>query len=94
MNHVQLSDDVYQQARRRRAAEAGFRTVDEYVAEIVECDVMTASADFDRVFTPEILTELDQIHAEIQSGAKTYSSQDVADHFRRKSQAWRAAQDP
>lgn len=90
MQQIQLSDQIYQQAQ-QRAAEAGFQTVDEYVAEIVESDVLTAAADFDHLFTPEVVDQLDQLYTQVQNGAKTYSPQEVDDHFERKSQAWREA---
>jgi hypothetical protein len=88
MQPVQLPDQLYQQAQQRAHA-AGFQSVDEYVAQIVESDVSAASEDFDHFFTPEIVAELDQIRAEIQAGAKTYSSEEVDEFFRQKSQAWR-----
>lgn len=89
MQPIQLSDHVYQRAQ-QRAAEAGYPTVDEYVAEIVE-SALESSADFDHLFTAEIVAELDQLHADVQAGGKNYSSHDVDEHFRRKSQAWRTA---
>lgn len=90
MHQVQLSDQLYQQAQ-QRAAEAGFQSVDEYVAEIVESDVSASSENYDHIFTPEVLAELDQARAAVQAGGKTYSPEEVDEHFRQKSQAWREA---
>ncbi len=89
MHSIQLSDHVYLRAQ-QRATEAGFPTVDEYVTEIVESELVSAT-NLDHLFTAEILAQLDQIHVEVQGGAKTYSSCDVDEHFQRKSQAWREA---
>lgn len=88
MHPVQLPDQLYQKAQQRAQA-AGFQSVDEYVAEIVESDVSAALEDYDHFFTPEIVAELDQIRAEVQAGAKTYSSEEVDEFFRQKSQARR-----
>jgi hypothetical protein len=88
MHPVQRPDQLYQQAQQRAHA-AGFQSVDEYVAEIVESDVSAAAEDFDHFFTPEIVSELDQIRSEVQAGAKTYSSEEVDEFFRQKSQTWR-----
>jgi hypothetical protein len=88
MHHVQLSEQLYRLAR-QRASEAGFQSVDDYVAEIVESEVSAATANLDHFFTPEILAELDQIHAAVQAGAKTYTAEEVDEHFRRNASAKR-----
>ena len=90
MHQVHLSDQLYQQAK-QRASEAGFQTVDEYVAEIVECDVSATVENHDQFFSPEIVANLEQIHAEVRAGAKTFTQQEVDEYFRQKSQAWREA---
>lgn len=88
MQHIQLSDQLYRQAE-QRASEAGFRSVDEYVAEIVEGDVASSLENCDDFFSSEVTAHLDQIHADIQAGAKTYTQAEVDEHFRQKSQTWR-----
>lgn len=40
MHHIHLSDQLYQQAQ-RRATESGFPSVDEYIADVVQHDLMT-----------------------------------------------------
>jgi|GEM_PF-820253 len=71
MHQIQLADDVYEQAR-RRAAEAGFASVDEFVADMVSHDgVDDGEADepnVDHLFTPERLAEIDQAEADIRAG--------------------------
>lgn len=90
--HLQLTDQVYHQAR-QRAVEAGFATIDEYlvdvVSDVVSNDVAQEAENFDHLFTPEVLAELDRIRAAVQAGARTYSSEDVDEYFRQKSKAWR-----
>jgi len=91
MLNIELSDQLYQQAR-RRATETGFRSVDEYVAQVVASDVSDDLLSDEHIFTPEVVTELKQIDAEIKAGGKTYTEAELDEHFRRRSQAWRAAQ--
>ena len=89
MHQVHLPDPLYEQAR-QRASEAGFQSVDEYVAEIVESDICAGAADYDHLFTPEVVAELEQIHAEMKVGGKTLTPEEVDESLRRKSQAWTA----
>jgi hypothetical protein len=90
MHQIQLSDQLYQQAK-QRATEAGFQSVDEYIADIVESDVSASVANFDHFFTPEVVSHLNQIHAEVLEGARVFSQEEVDEFFRQKSQAWREA---
>lgn len=90
MQHVQLSDRLFQQAQQRADA-AGFQSVDDYVAEIVENELLDVVLNVDHVFTPEVLADLDRIRADVQSGAPTHSQAEVDEHFRRKTEAWREA---
>lgn len=86
---VQLSDQLYRVAQ-RRASEAGFATVEEYFADVVTQDVADDTENFDHLFTPRVVAELEQISATAKAGGKTHSSEEVRDHFRTKSDAWRA----
>lgn len=88
MHQVQLPERLYKEAE-RRAAEAGFANVDEYVAQVVGQDLAGEAEDFDSLFTPERLAQLDQVSAEIKSGAKTYTMDEVGEHFERRGDAWR-----
>lgn len=88
MHRVQLPERLYQEAE-RRAAEAGFSNVDEYVAQVVSQDLGGEAEDFDFLFTPERLAQLDQISAEIKAGAKTYTMDEVDEHFQKRRETWR-----
>jgi hypothetical protein len=90
MQKVQLTDQLYQEAQ-RRAAEAGFASVDEYIADVVTQDVADDAENFDHLFTPQVVSELEQISATAKAGGKTYSSEEVRKHFQKKSDAWRAS---
>ena len=90
MQQVQMPDQLYRVAQ-RRAAEAGFATVEEYIADVVTQDVADDTENFDHLFTPQVVSELEQISAAAKAGGKTYTSEEVGEHFRKKSDAWRAS---
>jgi hypothetical protein len=87
MQQVQLPDHLYRVAQ-RRAAEAGFATVEEYIADVVTQDAADDTENFDHLFTPQVVSELEQISAAARAGGKTYTSEEIREHFRRKSEAW------
>lgn len=97
MQHVKLeiTDDVYQQAT-QRALNEGFASLNEYlvdaVTELASDGIGLERELIDRLFTPEAITELDRVRTAVQDGGKTYSQEEVDNHFRQKSQAWREAQ--
>jgi hypothetical protein len=88
MHQVQLADPLYQEAR-RRATEAGFATVDEYVADIIAQDLELSTENLDPVFTPEVIRDLDRVSAAAKAGGTTYSPDQIREHFRKRSEAWR-----
>jgi hypothetical protein len=90
MQQVQLSDQLFRIVQ-RRASEAGFATVAEYIADVVTQDSADDTQNFDHLFTPEIVAELEQISAAARAGGKTYTSDEVSEHFRKKSEQWRAS---
>lgn len=91
MHQVHLADQLYQQAQ-RRAIEAGFTSIDEYVADVIAQDLVLRAENLDHVFTPDVIRELDRASEVATGGGKTYSSDELKEHFRRRSEAWRANQ--
>jgi hypothetical protein len=67
MHQVQLNDQLYKEVR-RRATEAGFSTVDEYIAEVLSHDLHDDTENLDHLFTPERLAHIDKAEAEIKAG--------------------------
>ena len=65
MNQVQLSDEIYLHAQ-RRAAEAGYASVDEYIAEVVVEDLQDEI--FDHLFTMERLSRIDEGVEQVRLG--------------------------
>lgn len=66
MHHVQLDGQLYQEAQ-RRATEAGFESVDEYVADVLRQDLGDGE-NLDHLFTPERLAHIDRAAAQIDAG--------------------------
>ena len=82
MHQIQLNDQLYQVAQRYASA-AGYITVDEYVADVLQHDIHEETGDFDYLFTPERLAHIDQAAAQIDADQGIPSEQ-VRDHFRQK----------
>lgn len=93
MPQVQLNAEVFDLAQRRAAA-AGYASVEDYIAAVVANDLPLDPAEdphnLDHLFTPERLAELDRISAEIKAGGKTYTVAEVREHFENKRKAWLA----
>lgn len=71
MPQTQLNDSVFTAAK-RRATEAGFSSVDEYVADVLSHDLIDANEketpNLDPLFTPERLAHIDAAAEEIKAG--------------------------
>jgi len=89
MHQVQfeLTDQLYDQAE-RRAVEAGFKSVGEYIKGVVSDDLAAESANFDNLFTPERIAHIEAVRADIQAGGKTYTQAEVREHFLKRWESW------
>lgn len=87
MQQIQVADDLYTDAQ-RRAADAGFANVDEYITEVVRRHLRDESGGFDSLFTADRLAHLDQIASEIEAGGKTYTVEELNEHFEQKRKSW------
>ena len=83
MREVYLADDLYREAQ-RLAMESGFTSVDEYVADVIVRDLQFHAENQNHLFTPQVIRELDRISAAAKEGGKTYSPEEVREHFRKK----------
>jgi hypothetical protein len=90
MHQVQLDERLYKEAQ-RRASEAGFASVDEYVADVVSHDLIEDSVgetpNLDHLFTPERLAHIDAAAAQIEAG-NYFTAEQVREHFKKKRAAW------
>ena len=87
MHEIQLSDQLYSQAQ-SRAAKAGFKSVDDYVADVVAGDIAAEAENFDSLFTPERLAHIDRVVAKVKEGGKTYSMDEVRDQLAENREKW------
>ncbi len=73
------------------AAEAGFASVDEYIAEVVNDDLTGGDGEetpnLDHLFTPERLAEIESARAEIKAG-NSFTADQVREHFKKKREEW------
>lgn len=82
MRHVQLSDQAYEEVK-RRALLAGCPSVDEYVADALLTEVGPQTQDLDELFTPTRLAAIDRATARIRAG-ESYTADQVREHFDKK----------
>jgi hypothetical protein len=61
------------------------------IADVVAQDAADDVDNFDHLFTPGVVAEPDQISAAARAGGKTFTSEEVREHFRKKSEQWRAS---
>ena len=73
---LQLTDQLYAQAK-RRAGEAGFKSVDEYIADVVSDELTEDAENLDHLFTPERIAHIDSVIANVKAGGKTYTVEEA-----------------
>jgi hypothetical protein len=85
MHQINLSDRLYLDVQ-RRAAEAGFANVGDYVADMLQQELPQAAENLDHFFTPERLAHIDRAADQIKAG-EFFTSAQVRAHFQRKREA-------
>ena len=86
MPQVQLDDQVFRVAQ-RRAADGGYSSVDEYVADVLAHDTMSDADDIDHLFTPARLAHIDAAEADIKSG-KIFTTDQADDELAKRRAEW------
>jgi hypothetical protein len=87
VQEVCLSDQLYQEAK-RRATDAGFLNVDDFVADVLQHDFSVDVENFDDRFTPEVNAYLKGIIAEMEAG-KSLSLDEAERNLDFVRSAWR-----
>lgn len=85
---LQLSDKLFDQVQ-RRATEAGFDCLNEYIMDVVAEEAVHETEDLDHRFTPKVVAHLNQIRESIKNGAKTYSPEELDEYLQEKARVWR-----
>jgi len=83
---LELTDQLYNQAK-RRAVEAGFKSVNDYIADMVSDDLAIDTENLDHLFTPERLAHIDKAAAQIKAG-QGYTMEEVREHLAEKRADW------
>ncbi len=83
MHQINLSEQLFRDVQRRAEA-AGFESVDEYVADVLQQEL--DDENLDHLFTPERLAHIDRAIADIDAG-KGIPAEEVREHFRRRRDA-------
>ena len=89
MHQIQLNDKLYKEAE-RRAAEAGFPSVDEFIADVVSQELMESDGEtpnLDHLFTPDRLAHIDKAEAEIKAG-KFYTADQANAELAKRRAEW------
>lgn len=87
MPQITLDDQVYQKAQ-LRAEEAGFASVDEYVADVLVHDFDPETPDLDHLFTPERMALIDKGIADIEAG-RFFTREESERHLEKVKEEWR-----
>lgn len=81
MHEIQMHDNLYQLAN-QRALDLGFKGVDEYVADIVRCD-LAETENFDHLFTSERMAHIEKSRRQVDAG-QVHTSEEVWAYLERK----------
>jgi hypothetical protein len=85
MHHIQLPDQLYENVQ-RRAAESGFASVDDYVADVLTGDLQSDTPNLDYFFTPARVAKIQAADAQIDAGNCYSSTQADAELAKRREQ--------
>jgi len=86
MPQVQLDDLVFEVAQ-RRAADAGYPSVEAYIADVVVHDAGNELDTLDHFFTPERLAHIDEAEAKIKAG-NFFTSEQADEELAKRRAEW------
>lgn len=86
MPQVQLDDQVFEVAQ-RRAADAGYPSVDAYIADVVVHDADNNADNLDHFFTSDRLAHIDKAEADIKAG-RFYTSEQADEELAKRRAEW------
>ena len=87
MHQIQVSDELYQEVQ-ARAADAGFDSVDEYVADVLQQEFEVCTDELpEGFFTPERMAQIAEAEAEIERG-EFYTLEEVDAELERRRAEW------
>jgi hypothetical protein len=90
MPQVQLDEQLFN-AVKARAAESGYSSVDEYIADLATLDLAepdsSGTPNLDHLFTKDRLKIIDAAAADIQKG-QSYDSEQAKEELARRREQW------
>jgi len=86
MPQVQLDDQVFKVAQ-RRATDAGYPSVDAYIADVVVHDTGNDADSLDHFFTPERLVQIEKSEADIKAG-NFFTSEQADEELAKRRAEW------
>jgi predicted transcriptional regulator len=87
MRSIHINDQLYTKAQQLATAR-GFKSVDAFIAEVVEEESRVEVESYDHLFTPEVMAAIAEGVADGDAG-RVHSIDDVRKHFAEKSKEWR-----
>ena len=90
---VRIAEDSQRGRVIQQMVDARNVTREEVIEQIIDAGIRAEFTDpdnFDHLFTPEVIADLRTISAEVKAGGKTYSMEEVDEHFVQKRKAWLA----
>ena len=82
MPEIRLTEQLFIQAKVRASAE-GYKSVEAYIAELIEMDLASVVEDVDSLLTPARLAQIDRALSQIDAGEFRTSTQ-VREHFKKR----------
>jgi len=86
MHQVNLDDHAYQTAQRRAAA-AGFASVDEFLTDLLVNGNDVETPDIDHLFTPERMAIIYRADAQVEAG-DFYTSEEAKEELAKRREEW------
>ena len=86
MESIHISADLYKRVK-SRAKEAGFESVDAYVADVLESEPRIDDAYIQSLFTPDRMAIIEKAEAQIEAG-EYYTVDEVREHLATRRDDW------
>jgi hypothetical protein len=84
---ISIPDEAYATAE-KRAQEEGFGSAEMFLSDLVVSSVDSDDDDYQHLFTPEVIAELDAIASKIDAGGKLYTEDEVRASLAANREAW------
>ena len=87
MHSIHLNDHVYTMAQQLASAR-GHKSVEDYITEVVEEEMLADTENFDHLFTPEVMAGIAEGVADAEAG-RTYTLKEALEQVAEWKKEWR-----